>query len=107
MLKYKCRINKNRDLLTKSYRKVCENIVALKGVGDRGNQYSSDVMGLINRIAKNELELSIRGKPWLIVTQFDRDQRDGKTWKPHKERLKIEFGKRLMLVGDGRNVCLK
>lgn len=107
MLKYTDRINKNRDLLTKSYRKVCENIVALKGVGDSGNQYSSNVMDLINRVAKNELELFIRGEPWLIVTQFDRDQRNGKAWKPHKERLKKEFGKRLMLVGDGRNVRLK
>lgn len=106
MLKYTGWINKNRDLLTKSYHKVCENIVALKGVGDSG-QYSSNVMDLINGVAKNELELSIRCEPWLIVTQFDQDQLNGKVWKPHKERLKKEFGRRLMLVGDGSNVRLK
>ncbi len=100
-------INENRDSLIKSYREVCENIVALKGVGDSGNQYSSNDMNLINRVAKNELELSIRGEPWLIVTQFDQDQQNGKAWKPHMVRLKKEFGKRLMLVGDGGNVRLK
>ena len=105
MLKYTGWINKNRDLLTKSYRKVCENIVALNGVID-GGQYSSNVMDLIKGIAKNELELSIRCEPWLIVTQFDRDQQNGKVWKPHMERLKKGFGTRLMLVGDGSNVHL-
>ncbi len=106
MRKYTKRINENRDLLTKSYRKVCENIVALNGVKDSG-QYSSNVMHLIERIDKNELKLSIRYEPWLIVTQFDRDQQTGEVWKPHKERLKKEFDKRLMLVGDGSNVRLK
>ncbi len=105
MLKYTVWINENRNLLTKSYRKVCENIVALKGVGDSG-QYSANVMDLINRVAKKELKLFIKYEPSLIVTQFDRDQKNGKAWKPHKERLKKVFGKRLMLVGDGANVHL-
>ena len=105
MLKYTGWINKNRDLLTKSYRKVCANIVALKGVGD--NQYSANIMDLINRVARKELKLSIKCEPMLIVTQFDRDQQNGKAWKPHKERLEKEFGKRLKLVGDGSNVRLK
>lgn len=105
MLKYTDWINKNRNLLTKSYLKVCENIVALKGVGDSG-QYSANVMDLINRVAKKELKLFIKYEPSLIVTQFDRDQKNGKAWKPHKERLKKVFGKRLMLVGDSTNVHL-
>lgn len=106
MYRYSYWIKKKQDTLTESFQKVCKNIVELKGVG-KGNKYSEDVMVLIKKVAAEKLELSIKCEPLLIVIQFDQDQQNSKAWNLHMERLNNVFGKRLLLVDDGKNVHLK
>ena len=101
-------IDKYRDLLdhdqyrkniAESYRRVAENLCALKGVQchhrERYERYS---------LLKNDCFI-IEREPRLVVFGFDKDQKCGSIWDKHKARLECLLGKkRLILSGNAAGV---
>lgn len=83
-------------MLARSYRAVCGNLVALDGVRDR---YAAS-LDLMHRLAGNDAVLHVSESVRLVVFGFDSDQRDGKVWRGHREKLEAALGKDLLLKGD-------
>ena len=99
---YRKLLAEHTDPLVKSYRAVCGNLVALEGVRDR---YASslDLMGLV---AGKDAALHVGEAVRLVVFGFDADQRDGKVWAGHRQKLETALGKRLLLKGDPKGWTL-
>jgi hypothetical protein len=90
--------------LTKSYRTICSNLIDLDVKGDR---YSGGLRDLMHRVANGEVPLRIDPAVRLAVFGFDADQRDGKVWKAHKEKLTDKLGSRVHFKGDPKKWKLK
>ena len=78
-----------RQDIEESYRRVCENLCALKGVQVPEHAAAAAREGI-----------SVEEDPRLVVFGFDRDQKSGSDWKGHEKALRRELGKRLILYGD-------
>ncbi|KAF0117627.1 MAG: hypothetical protein FD149_1066 [Rhodospirillaceae bacterium] len=82
--------------LERSYRVVCGNLSALKGVQERYAKQAD----LMRDIAAGRTPLHVNEAVRLVVFDFDEDQRDGKIWTPHRKKLDSLLGKRLLLRGN-------
>ena len=91
-----------RTDIEKSYLQVCRNLSALDGVAERRPECHK----LRKEIARESVQLHINTEPRLLVFGFDADQRDGRTWKPHREKLLAELGDRVMLTGNPGQLTL-
>ena len=80
--------------LAQSYRRVCGNLAALHSVKGR---YLT-ILELMDRIASDKAALHVSEDVRLVVFGFDSDQRVGKAWKPHREKLENALGKRRLLL---------
>lgn len=92
---YSDRLAKNSDQIVSSYRRVCENLVCLKGVSDRHPIRHS----MVEAIADGSRELRIDPQPVLIVFGYDADQWKGDIWEPHKDKLERLLPKRFFSKG--------
>lgn len=82
--------------LVRSYRKVCGNLISLKGIENR----YAPMLDMMKDIAENKCNFSIRENVRLVIFGFDIDQRDGANWAVHREKLKAVLGDNLLLKGD-------
>ena len=90
----------NHEKVVESYRRVCSNLLRLRGMRER-------------HPVRHQMLRDIAGKPLSIDTQvklavfgFDADQRDGRTWILHRERLFNLLGReRVLLRGDSKGFC--
>jgi hypothetical protein len=93
---YRQLLAKHREDLLWSYRAVCGNLLALEGVRER---YAAS-HGLLSRIADGDATLHMSDAVRLVVFGFDADQRNGKVWASHRQKLKAALGERLLLRGS-------
>ncbi len=85
--------DQHRASIKRSYRRVAENLCALKGV---------KVPTPVAAAAENGV--SIEEDPWLVVFGFDGDQKAGDYWAQHKMRLEKELDGRVLPYGDPAGV---
>lgn len=88
--------------LEHSYRAVCGNLAALEGVRER---YAAS-LDLLSRIAGGDATLHVSDAVRLVVFGFDADQKDGKIWAGHRQKLEAALGKRLLLKGSPKGWML-
>jgi len=74
--------------ITESYKLVCSNLRELLP----SNQLDQSV---INIAAGSHL-IKVDVEPYLVLFGFDKDQRVGKVWDPHKDKLEFCLGKRFL-----------
>ncbi len=89
------RDGKNVSNLISSYRQTCGNLAALEGVCSR---YGS-MLEVMKEAATNKIDLKINSDVRLVVFGFDSDQRDGKVWAGHRQKLEV-LGENLLLKGN-------
>jgi len=92
------RLAENNDAIASSYRKVCENLVSLKGMSTRYPKRHE----IIEAIADGSKTLRVNPEPVLIVFGFDADQRDGSNWRFHREKLEGLLPERFFLKGNSK-----
>lgn len=93
---YRCKLCDNHDAIVESYSRVCCNLRSLHGVAERHPERHA----ILESIASGQLNLDIDPNPVLIVFGFDGDQKDGKHWKPHREKLQRMLEGRVHLRGN-------
>lgn len=91
----------NASNLITSYRQTCGNLVALEGVC---NRYGS-MLEVMKEIASNKVDLKINSEVRLVVFGFDSDQRDGKVWARHSQKLLEKLKENLLISGDASNIA--
>ncbi len=97
--RYESMLRANREAIVKSYWKVCENLVNLRGMSERHPKRHALMMRAVNR----PQELFVDGNPRLIVFGFDGDQKEGPYWKKHLQKLRNAIGEtRVLLKGDSK-----
>ena len=99
---YEKQLSYHNDQLAKIYRNACRNLVNLCGIAARHPERHE----LLKSIVDGSVELRINPSVWLIVFDFDDDQKNGKSWKPHRDKLHTEFGERLIMRGDPKDIRL-
>ena len=102
LTRYSEQLTEARHELEESYRNVCYNLRYLNGID---NQHSKR-HELLEIISKKPSLLKIDDKPRLVVFGFDSDQRDGKNWKQHREKLEDKFGSHVKFYGNANNCRL-
>ena len=97
--RYASMLRANRQAIAKSYRKVCENLVNLRGMPERHPERHA----IMTRVVDRPQELYVDENPRLIVFGFDGDQKEGSYWQKHLQKLKNAIGEnRVLLKGDSR-----
>lgn len=94
--RYNKLLRDEQDKLVSSYQNVCRNLTSLNGIVNR----YVDTLDVMKDIAENKCKLSICDDVRLVIFGFDIDQRDGKTWLTHHEKLKEALGNKLLIKGD-------
>ena len=97
--RYSRELKQNHDAVIASYRHVCGNMIALRGVA---KQYEACTT-MLERIADGSGKLSVDVKPKLAVFGFDADQEDGTRWRPHHDKLRKLLDGRVLLCGNSKN----
>ena len=93
---YRCKLCANHDAIVESYSRVCCNLRSLHGVAERHQERHA----ILESIASGQRNLDIDPNPVLIVFGFDGDQKDGKHWQPHREKLQKMLKGRVHLRGN-------
>jgi hypothetical protein len=70
----------NREGLIDSYVRVCRNLMEINGQSP-----ARQVDDLVKQVAEGKLELSIHPQVYLLVYDFDQDQKDGRLQKKRQE----------------------
>lgn len=86
--------------IAESYRNVCGNLVRLHGIAERHPERHR----LLEEIVEGRAELDISTEPCLLVFGFDADQRDGKWWRRHRDKLNEAFPHRVTMRGEPKNL---
>ncbi|MCY3837521.1 MAG: hypothetical protein OXH09_02525 [Gammaproteobacteria bacterium] len=84
-----------REEVITSYRCVCCNLLALRGLAERHPERQA----MLKKIADGSRKLKLDPHPRLVVFGFDADQRSGDNWRPHRDRLRKLLNGRLLLKG--------
>ena len=79
-----------------SYRRVCGNLLRLRGLDERHAERHEMLKG----IADGSTPLKVNVEPRLVVFGFDADQRDGKNWRTHRDKLMDQLGDRVIFRGS-------
>ena len=79
-----------------SYRRVSGNLLRLRGLDKRHAERHEMLKG----IADGSTPLKANVAPRLVVFGFDADQRDGKNWRPHRDKLRSQLGDRVIFRGS-------
>ena len=94
---YSVLIKSNSNAIVESYLRVCRNLVRVRGLEERSES--------LRDIASGSRKLFLDEMPVLVVFGFDADQRDGKNWKFHRDRLCEKLGKeRVILKGRSKKL---
>ena len=97
-------LRRNREALIGSYRRVCCNLWNLNGVRERNPERHEMLCGVVD----GSRQLDIDVEPQLVVFGFDNDQKMGKSWYPHREKIKSQLGSnKVHFVGNSRNFKYK
>ena len=97
-------LRKNRDAIIGSYRRVCCNLLKLNGVDKRNPECHKMLDGVVD----GSRQLDIDAEPQLVVFGFYNDQKMGKIWHPHREKLKSQLGERVVhFVGNSKKFKCK
>ena len=99
---YQQLLSKHRADIPKSYRNVCCNLYQLHGIAERHPERH----GLLEEIVGGRAELDISTEPCLLVFGFDADQKDGKNWERHRDRLNKALPHRVTMCGEPRALTL-
>ena len=89
-------LRKNRDTIIDSYRRVCCNLRNLNGIDKRNPERHEILDGVVD----GSILLHIDEEPELVIFGFDADQRGGKSWHPHREKIKSQLGSKVHFVGS-------
>ena len=92
---YSRRLTQDDEQVVSAYRRVCSNLLSLKGMSQRHPSRH----GMLKRFAEGSLSLAVNSEPVLIVFGFDADQRDGSHWEDHRKKLEEILPGRLLLKG--------
>ena len=93
--RYSSLIIERWDDIIRSYCQVCSNLTNLQGMTERYPK------SLLKRVIDAPTKMAIDEIPVLIVFGFDSDQRDGKNWGYHRDKLKAHLGKnKVQFKGD-------
>ena len=84
------------DEIVDSYRRVCGNLLRLRGLDERHAERHEMLKG----IADSSTPLKVNVEPRLVVFGFDADQRDGKNWRTHRDKLRHQLGDRVIFRGN-------
>lgn len=83
------------------FRRSCDNLVELDGIRPERKSWAQTVRD-------NQDRLTINTKPFLVIGEYDGDQKVGKVWKVHRDKLSHSLGaKRLLLGGSPKSITLK
>lgn len=100
---YSTILDENREMISTSYRKVFSNLLNLSGLSDRYPKREH----MMRAVIEDRKPLEIDANPKLLIFGFDADQKIGKAWKPHKEKLTEIFGAdRMISVGNSKGISL-
>ena len=89
---YETLLRQYENDIKKSYNLVCRNLNELLP-SDRLDQSIVD-------IATGSHPIKVDVEPRLVLFGFDEDQRVGRKWGPHKEKLENSLGKKFLAKGD-------
>lgn len=92
---YRGLLEANRDAVISSYRRVCRNLLSLRGVAERHPERHA----MLKDIASGSRRLELDPHPMLAVFGYDADQWSGKNWEPHREKLDRLLGGRVLQKG--------
>lgn len=92
---YSSLLQMNREAVIASYRLICCNLLALRGVAERHPERHA----MLKEISSGSRKLELDPSPRLVVFGFDADQKSGDNWRPHHDRLKKLLNERLLLKG--------
>ena len=84
------------DEIVDSYRRVCGNLLRLRGLDERHAERHEVLKG----IADGSTPLKVNVEPQFVVFGFDADQRDGKNWRTHRDKLTHQLGDRVIFRGS-------
>lgn len=91
---YEKLLNTFKEDIIQSYSKVCRNLREIL-------PYSQSTQAIINISEDSPLKINL--KPRLVIFGFDEDQKQGKVWQPHKDKLKKILGKEFVLLRGNSN----
>jgi hypothetical protein len=89
--------------IAKSYKAVCANLLALKGVKERYAAASDLLAG----VASSEMALYVSNEVRLAVFGYDADQEKGEVWAKHRKKLDNALGQKLLLKGGSKDCKLR
>ena len=89
-------LRRNRKAIIDSYYRVCCNFWNMSGINERNPERHK----LLNGIVDGSRQLHIDEEPELAVFGFDEDQRVGKKWRYHREKLESRFGNKVHFRGS-------
>ena len=92
--RYQKLVQRYREDIESSYQRICENIVALKGLR---------TPKIVRMVAEGKKPLWISDKPRLVIFGFDEDQKNGKVWAQHRDKLYDMIGKNRVLLRGNAN----
>ena len=87
-------LRERHDEVVASYRRVCENLLNLRGLCKRHPQRHELLKGIVD----GSTPLKVNTEPRLVVFGFDADQSAGKVWKRHRDKLRDRLGKERVLL---------
>ena len=92
--RYEKLVHRYREQIESSYRRICENLVALKGFR---------APKIVQAVAEGRKPFLISSQPRLVIFGFDEDQKNGKVWGNHRDKLYDMLGRdRVLLRGNAR-----
>ena len=95
---YSHELELNQQAIIESYRRVCENVMALRGISKQYKEWSTMLKG----IADGSWRLHIDMNPRLVVFGFDSDQKGGTVWRRHYHKLRERLDGRVLLCGNSK-----
>ena len=93
---YSSLLRDRHDEIVDSYRRVCGNLLRLRGLDERHAERHEVLKG----IADGSTPLKVDIEPRLVVFGFDADQRDGKNWRAHRDKLMDRLRDRVFFKGS-------
>ena len=92
--RYQKLVERYREQIESSYRRICQNLVALKGLR---------APKIVREVAEGKKPLRISNQPRLVIFGFDEDQKNGKVWTHHRNKLCDMIGRnRVLLRGNAK-----
>ncbi len=102
MRRYEHLLETHEKYITNSYREVCKNLYDLNGLAERHPKRHA----ILKEVANRPKTLSIDPQPRLVVFGKLGENRQPKSWIPHRERLEKELESRVLFRDDPKQIIL-